>query len=162
MVNRETQFDVSIPDEDYDWHCKYVIQASQSLINGITYDDQNDKGYLYVEGTQHGFDEEVWVIVQPRGEFYDYSSTHPKNLVTKVYKAVLGRKFLIPAELDVLILFSPLRKDGSNARTSNGSFKIKTKYETVIPQHLKDDEDVKIQWRPCDYDVEILLSDGSC
>jgi hypothetical protein len=52
-----------VPSEDFKWHCKYIIQASQSIINSIVEDDQNDKGYLYVEGEQNGFDEEVWVIV---------------------------------------------------------------------------------------------------
>ena len=66
---------------------------------------RDEIGYLYLEGEQYGFDEDVWVIVQPSGEFIDFSSRNPLNEETKIYKAYFGRKFLIPAELDILISF---------------------------------------------------------
>ena len=92
----------------------------------------NDKGYLYVEGQQNGFDEEVWLITQPRNQYHDYNQEHPKNNETKVFKSTPGRKFLIPAEYDVLILFHPLRNTAGSENEFNkspsGSFDIKAQY----------------------------------
>ena len=124
---------MEIPNENYDWNCKYVIQTSQSIIDSINKTDElNDKGYLYVEGQQNGFDEEVWLITQPRNQYHDYNQEHPKNNETKVFKSTPGRKFLIPAEYDVLILFHPLRNTAGSENEFNkspsGSFDIKAQY----------------------------------
>lgn len=100
-----------------DWHCKYHISATESLISS---EIEEFRGYLYVEGEQIGFDEEVYVIIQPRGQFYDFSISNPVNDVTKIYRAYFGRKFLIPAEFDVLISFAPIRYEEKAQATTNG------------------------------------------
>ena len=89
-----------------DWHCKYHVSAAPSL---ITSEVPEMRGYLYLEGEQYGFDEELYIIVQPQGQFFDFSIENPVNDITKVYKGYFGRKFLIPAEFDVLIYFAPIK-----------------------------------------------------
>ena len=47
------------------------------------------------------------------------------NDITKIYKAYFGRKFLIPAEFDVLISFAPIRYLTSAPATTNGKFRFR-------------------------------------
>lgn len=74
--------------------------------------------------------------MQPRGQFVDYSSSNPKNNVTKVYKAYKGRKFFIPAELDILISFSPIKNEAESdhefSKSTNGGFKIRVGHQNAI------------------------------
>ena len=53
--------------EAFDWHCKYRIYANQDLIR-----NSGKEGYMYLEIEPYGFDEDVYVIIQPYGEFIDY------------------------------------------------------------------------------------------
>jgi len=106
-VTREHKWTKYVPTSAArDWHCKYHISAIPSLISSET---EEMRGYLYIESEQYGFDEEMYVIIQPKGQFFDFSIENPVNDITKVYKGYFGRKFLIPAEFDVLIYFAPIK-----------------------------------------------------
>jgi len=57
-----------------------------------------------------GFDEEVYLVIQPYDEFYDYTGTQVKggaHPVTKLIQMKIGRKFFIPAEYDMVVYFRP-------------------------------------------------------
>ena len=47
FYEREIEWDQEIPNSNFDWHCKYVISSGPSITNK---DDENDIGYLYIEG----------------------------------------------------------------------------------------------------------------
>ena len=110
------------------FHCKFKIFASDEIVSK---QNEQDIGHIYIEGEQYGFDEEVFVFVQPRGEWDNYSSQNPVNDITTIYKAYFGRKFLIPAEYDVMISFAPIRWErGSqnylnNLQVSEGGYRIR-------------------------------------
>ena len=57
---------------------------------------------------------------------------------TKIYKAYFGRKFLIPAELDILISFHPVRnKEGSSNQyttSESGGYRFRVKHQYEITQ----------------------------
>lgn len=44
---RHVHWDVTVPNRDFDWHCKYIIQADNELVKK---ENPDDIGYLYVEG----------------------------------------------------------------------------------------------------------------
>ena len=54
------------------FHCKYKIEAASELSSNT---DPKLKGYIFIQIEQYGFDEEVHIIVQPRGKFVDYDSS---------------------------------------------------------------------------------------
>lgn len=107
FVEREHIWDFETPTLDAkNYFCKYHIQVDDALISG---DADADKGLIYLEGEQYGFDEEVFVYVQPKGQWENFSSTNKVNDITTIYRAFFGRKFLIPAEYDVMVSFAPIR-----------------------------------------------------
>jgi len=83
-----------------------------------------------LEVEPYGFDEEVIVIVQPHKEFNDYNKNDPDS-VTKIYKANWGRKFIFPAEYDILLYFIPVaNSEKSFFKTSaEGKFRMRTRYQ---------------------------------
>jgi hypothetical protein len=89
------------------WHCKYHLTSEDAIATA----EVASIGYTYLETEQYGFDNNVIVIVQPRGMYYPFnfrSQTNNPEKMTKVYKAQFGRKFLIPAEYDIFIDFAPI------------------------------------------------------
>jgi len=68
-------------------------------------------GFLFVQLEQYGFDEDVFVIIQPEGKFENYKASSSSS-TTKVYKSRFGKKFYIPADQDVLLMFAPVRNIG--------------------------------------------------
>ena len=58
-------------------------------------------GYIYVEVQPYGFDEDVFVIIQPYQQFYDYVVGYEQSLITEIYKATFGSKFYIPFEYEM-------------------------------------------------------------
>ena len=83
--------------------CKYNIKANSALPGKAS-------GYVYVELEQYGFDEDVFVIIQPSGQFANYNSA--SSTTTQVYKSRFGTKFYIPADRDILLMFAPVRNIG--------------------------------------------------
>ena len=43
---------------------------------------KKDPGYIMIQVEQYGFNEEVFLIVQPHGQFEDFSNTQPEDKVT--------------------------------------------------------------------------------
>ena len=54
-----------------DWHCKFSIRADRSLVAS---EDPEERGKIFLQLEPYGFDEEVYVIIQPHGQFHDFSS----------------------------------------------------------------------------------------
>ena len=106
------------------------------------------RGYLYIESEQYGFDEEMYVIIQPKGQFFDFSIENPVNDITKVYKGYFGRKFLIPAEFDVLIYFAPIKYNSKKQATLNGKFRFRTIHQIAPTFEQLEDENLEIIERP--------------
>ena len=78
-----------------DWHCKYSISADRLLV----VDPREEyRGYIFLDIEPYAFDEDVFVIVQPHGEFYDHNRCDPQHQDTGVFAATFGRRFYIPAE----------------------------------------------------------------
>jgi hypothetical protein len=111
---KEHPFKVAVPTTAAaSWHCKYIITSEDSLATAAL----ATRGYTYIETEQYGFDDNVIVIVQPRAKYYPFnfrSQTNNPDKMTKVFKAQFGRKFLIPAEYDILIDFAPIAYNSAN------------------------------------------------
>jgi len=60
--------------------------------------DAEERGWNFLQIENYGFDDFVYLIINPQGRFYDFRKEDPVNSVTKVYKVDFGRKFYIPAE----------------------------------------------------------------
>ena len=91
-----------------DWNCKYHLRShlDDAAISGA----ESDRGYLYFVAEQYGFENNVYVLMQPRDKYYDFnfrSQTNNPDKYTKVFRSRFGRKYLIPAEYDILVLFGP-------------------------------------------------------
>lgn len=72
--------------------------------------NEADRGYIFLQVEQYGFDEEVLLIVQEHGKFRDYQlANNATDKITRVYKVHFGSRFYIPAEYDLLISFEPLK-----------------------------------------------------
>jgi hypothetical protein len=69
------------------------------------------RGYVYLKAENFGFDNNVIVIIQPRGKWLDFnfrSQTQDPEKFTKVFRSVFGRKYIIPAEYDIFLDFAPI------------------------------------------------------
>ena len=56
--------------EAMDWNCKYHVANSDKFIDHL--EALNiEKGYIMVQIEQYGFDDEVAIIIEPRGKFYN-------------------------------------------------------------------------------------------
>ena len=53
-------------------------------------------------------------------------------------------------------------KSYSGATSPSGTFDIKAQYYPTVTEDQRNDESLTIQWRPCDYTVEILNDNGTC
>jgi hypothetical protein len=64
-----------------------------------------------VQVEQYGFDDDVAVIVQPRGKFYglDDSRIDQKKDIVAINQATFGEQFFVPSDHDILINFKPIR-----------------------------------------------------
>jgi hypothetical protein len=54
------------------------------------------------------------------------------NDVTKIYKAYFGRKFIIPAEYDIMISFAPIRYLEPAGKTEFGKFRFRVSHQTTL------------------------------
>lgn len=96
----------------------------------------------------YGFDNNVIVIVQPRGKFYDFnfrSQTTNPDVMTKVFKSYFGRKYLIPAEYDVFLDFAPISytTGSGQEKLSAGRFQFQSKWVADTTDY-ENDETVEI------------------
>lgn len=143
----EHAFDLEVPTTAAAaWHCKYHVTSEDAIATADTI------GYTYLETEQYGFDDDVWVIVQPRGKYYSFnfqSQTNNPEKMSKVFKAYFGRKFLIPSEYDILLDFAPIKYNKVNLEAGyqpqpGGSFRFRAKYVTEITQADRDDDTMEI------------------
>ena len=105
LVYRGYLWAQTVPSPDApDWHCKYRVRAARGLVAS---ENEDERGYIYVQVEPYGFDEDVFLIIQPYKRFCDYSNDNP-GTITQVLPATFGRNFYIPAEYEVLISFAPL------------------------------------------------------
>ena len=56
--------------------------------------------------------------------------------MTKIFKADFSRKFYIPAEFDILLLFSP------SSAEDDSEFRFRTQYLTKLPEDLEETSEV--------------------
>ena len=108
---KEHLFNLEVPTlAAASWHCKYHLTSSDEIATAA-------EGYIYLEAEQYGFDDNVFVYVQPRGKFYPFnfqSQTNNPDKMSKIFKSQFGRKFLIPAEYDIMIDFAPIKYSKAN------------------------------------------------
>lgn len=102
------------------------------------------KGYIYLVPESYGFDNDVWVYVQPRGQILDFnfkSQTNDPLLMTKVFKAYFGRQFVIPAEYDIYIDYSPLsyKNSDSTSKAEEGKFSFLAQWIANTDSYKNDD-----------------------
>ena len=90
--------------------------------------DVKDRGYYYLVAEGYGFDNDVIIIVQPRGQFFDFNwkvPTEDPKKMSKVFKSYFGRKYIIPAEYDVFIDFAPISfKEKDQDSLPDGKFQF--------------------------------------
>lgn len=101
-------------------------------------------GYTYLIAENYGFDNNVIVIVQPRGQFLDFnfrSQTNNPAKMTKVFKSTFGRKYLIPAEYDIFIDFAPISfiKGTDQTPINPGKFQYLAKWVASTDSYQSDD-----------------------
>ena len=66
-VQRTFQWGFAIPtDYANDWHCKYRVLTNDMLIGGVKPTEK-----IIVDFVMHGFDDYVYVILQPKGSIND-------------------------------------------------------------------------------------------
>lgn len=123
------------------WHCKYGISTSDFKPDGTA---TADMGYTYLIAENYGFDNNVIVIVQPRGKFLDFnfrSQTNNPEKMTKVFKSTFGRKYLIPAEYDIFIDFAPISftKGTDQTPINPGKFQYLAKWVASTDAYESDD-----------------------
>jgi hypothetical protein len=64
-------FKTTVPRTDADpWHCKYGLTTSDKIPAGTA---EADRGYYYLVAEGLGFDNDVIIIVQPRGLYLDFN-----------------------------------------------------------------------------------------
>lgn len=106
----EHEFTTLVPTtEAKDWHCKLHLSTDEFLPNSTI--PEKDRGYSYIQADGVGFDNDIILIVQPRGKFYDYNfmaETNNPEKMSMVRKSFPGAKYIIPAEYDVMIDFAPI------------------------------------------------------
>lgn len=59
-------------NEAYSWFCKYLIHVTDSALLTAQNAADGESPMLAIEVEPYGFDEQVWLITQPRGQFRDY------------------------------------------------------------------------------------------
>lgn len=122
-----------MPDTSaYQWHCKYGMTSAKT------------DGYTYLIAENYGFDNNVIIIVQPKGKFLDFnfrSQTNNPDKMTKVFKSSFGRKYLIPAEYDIFIDFAPISyaKNSDQVSLDEGKFQYLAKWVAATTDYETDD-----------------------
>ena len=96
----------------------------------------------------YGFDNDVFVIMQPKGKFIDYnfrSQTNNPDKYVKVFKSRFGRKFLFPAEYDIFIDFAPISylKNTNQQPINPGKFQYRATHVATTDDY-ENDETVEI------------------
>ena len=134
---------VPVGDDAAKWHCKYGISTSEFKPTGDA--DPATMGYIYLLAENYGFDNNVIVIVQPRGKWYDFnfrSQTNNPAKMTKVYKSSFGRKYVIPAEYDVFIDFAPIsfKTNTDQSSIEKGKLQYLAKWVESTAGYENDDE----------------------
>lgn len=102
-----------------------------------------DRGYIYIAAEGVGFDNDIFIIVQPRDKFYDFnfrSETNNPEKMTKVRKSYQGAKYIIPAEYDVLVSFAPVSYafGSESVPIDDGKLKIQVKWIQDTTEYLND------------------------
>jgi hypothetical protein len=149
------------------WHCKYGLTTSAKIPDGTA---EASRGYVYLAAENFGFDNNIWIIVQPRGKWLDFnarSQTQDPEKMTKVFKSVFGRKYVIPAEYDVFIDFAPISyaKGSTQTPINPGKFDFMAYWMASIPDEMTTDETITIVKRlaspdaPIDNEVIVPVDD---
>lgn len=96
---------------------------------------------------QYGFDEEINVILQPRGKFIDPDA----KLGSQVIKNVRFSNILfVPAEMDILVTYAPLRvlPETPTKESYMGRFRMRAWYQQFVLDSHKKDKRVTVIVRP--------------
>ena len=65
QMNKVHEFNIEVPNAAADtWHCKYGLTTSNMIPAGTP---EASRGYYYLAAESYGFDNNVIIIVQPRG-----------------------------------------------------------------------------------------------
>lgn len=94
----------------------------------------------------YGFDRNVYVIVQPKGQYLDFnfrSQTNNPQKMTKVFRSSFGRKYIIPAEYDIFLDFAPISYEPgpAQAQLNPGKFQYRATHlsEDGLADYENDD-----------------------
>lgn len=101
-------------------------------------EDNAGSGFLYLTPEQYCFGDFVYVILQPNNAYYDYNrlgETNDPAKLTKIWKSSFGTRYLIPAEYNVYVSFSPQKDDpnlnaDAQAACNKGAFKLWAQHVT--------------------------------
>lgn len=142
-----------------DWHCKWKISASDSLVSvpatgagfeATTIASREANGWLQVEVVPVGFDNDVIVVMQSPEALNDYNFRDITNNPAKasyVGKSSYGRKYVFPAEYDIFIDVSPYKyKTNSEEQPTadgGGNVQIKVTHLTTNPTPASDAADYR-------------------
>ena len=95
-----------------------------------------DKGYIFVQVETYGFDDDVFIMAQPKNNFINHATN--ANSLTKVYRSNWGYKFDLPAERDVLVSFTP-KSRATREFSTTGKLILRTKWIKKPEQKSIDD-----------------------
>lgn len=87
------------------------------------------------------FDEEVFMILQPRGKFLDWDAKPESDV--QVISVSFSQKYYIPVTHDILIRFSPI-KDREDKISQAGLIKVRARLQTEITSMEKADPNSKV------------------
>lgn len=119
---REFQWNFGIPlAQAADWHCKYRVIANQLILGNSKPEEK-----IKLDITMQGFENYMYVILQPKGQFNDVWKNQSTKARQAIYKAEHGARFMIPTDYDVLISFAPVSNNNGIEKTSiNGGVSLR-------------------------------------
>ena len=126
IYDREHFWDIEIPNDQYQWDCKYVVRASDSLLQTL-----DDDAYITIQLENYGFDETIFLIQQERGEFENFDRNDPDSKVT-IYKPSFSELVKYRANMDILVQFKPLYSN-NDIKYPNGTLQFRTWIYKDVP-----------------------------
>jgi hypothetical protein len=99
------------PAGGHDWYCKFAVGIDGT---NLQISPAADAGYLYFAAEQYCFGRWVKIIVQPQDKYEDFNPQYQGNdpdKMSKLFVSQFGTRYLIPAEYEVYVEFSPSNAD---------------------------------------------------
>jgi len=153
----EVNWDETIPSEAAaDWNCKIRVKLWKQMYIGKS---TKQRGWNLIQIENYGFDDNVYLIVNPQGRYKDFRKDDPVNDITRVYKIDFGRKLYIPAEYELLFSYAPVASR-SGKTFAKGKFRYRVKKVTEFDEGDETDKSVIRMFRPADRTDNEANNDG--